>query len=387
MALQSVETPSNATCFEDEHAPGRWVWLICWVYIAGAFLFIPLYQFCGGHNLLLAYPLLYFVLVPTGLDGLFGRNRANPPEAQIAALKSDRFYDRIAYAIIPLHYFLFLAGVWFVAMVAPPWWGAGLLALGLGLLNGNAINIGHELGHRADRQNRTIAKLALGLSGYGHFTIEHNRGHHVHVATPEDCASARFGEALYGFAGRELPGALIGGWRHEIARLKRKGLPVWSWQNNILQVYTLTIALSLLIVAMAGWKVLPFILVHHFVSWFALTMVNYIEHYGLLRQKDENGRYEPCAPRHSWNANQRISNYLLLNLQRHSDHHAHPARPYPALRDYDEVPNLPMGYPGAIALAAMPPLWFRVMNPKVRDWANGDLGRVNRGPGLTRHPH
>lgn len=327
-----------------------------------------------------AMPLMYFVVAPTLLDFIFGANRRNPTDDASMRMKAEKVYDLVAYAHMPIYFAIFFLGVALVGLTTPPVWAVGVLALGLGLINGNAINIAHELGHRVDQRNRLIAKLALCLSGYGHFTGEHNRGHHIHVATPEDCASARLGESVYAFARRELPGALRGGWALEADRLRRKRLPVLHWRNDVLQVYAATVLMTSVLMAAFGWGVLGFIVLHHFFSWYALTQVNYIEHYGLMRARKENGKYQPCEPRHSWNSNHYASNILSLNLQRHSDHHANPARPYQVLRDYDDVPTLPSGYPAAIAMAALPPLWFRVMDGRVIEWAGGDLEKTNLCP-------
>jgi alkane 1-monooxygenase len=133
------------------------------------------------------------------------------------------------------------------------------------------------------------------------------------------------------------------------------------------------------LIAAFGWKVLPFILAHHFLGWYALTQANYVEHYGLLREKLPNGRYQPVEPRHSWNTNHIVSNLMTFHLQRHSDHHANPMRPYQSLRDFADIPRLPNGYTGMFALAAIPPLWFRVMDPRALAWAGGDVGKLNRG--------
>lgn len=346
---------------------------------------VPLISLCaygfyaaGEENpLALAVPILvFFVGIPI-LDAIVGGDTNNPPEEVVPAMSKDTFYELVAYGLIPAHFILFIATVWIVGAHSLPLWAIIGLAVGVGSINGNMITIAHELGHKTDKRNRFFAKLALALSGYGHFTVEHNRGHHIRVATPEDCASSRMGESVYAFALRELPGAFLGGWRQEIKRLRKKNLPALHWQNEILQVYAATALITIGLVAWLGWVVLPFILAHHFFSWYGLTQVNYIEHYGLLRQKRENGRYEKCQPRHSWNSNHRISNLLSLHLQRHSDHHANPMRPYQALRDFDDVPSLPSGYPGCLVLAAIPPLWFKVMDPKVMEWAGGDMAKVN----------
>ncbi|MEL6371955.1 MAG: alkane 1-monooxygenase [Pseudomonadota bacterium] len=358
----------------------RWLWLAPLIVPTLTVLTYGIYFWSGKNLLTLTIPFIYFYVLIPAADAVFGGDTENPPEEVVGDLSQDSFYEIVAYALIPFHYVSFIATAWFVASEPLPLWAILLLGVSVGLMHGNMINIGHELGHKLDKRNRVFAKLALGLSGYGHFTIEHNRGHHVMVSTPEDCASARFGESVYAFMFRELPGALKGGWAHEARRLEKKGLPLFHWQNEILQVYAITLVVTLALVSWLGVAVLPFIILHHFFSFFGLTIVNYIEHYGLLRGKKPNGKYEPCEPRHSWNSNHVVSNLLSLHLQRHSDHHANPMRPYQALRDFDDVPVLPSGYPGSIFLAAIPPLWFRVMNPRVLEWAGGDMDKVNVCP-------
>ncbi len=217
--------------------------------------------------------------------------------------------------------------------------------------------------------------------GYGHFRIEHNRGHHTWVSTAEDPASARYGESIYRFAARELPGAFRRGWLHEAQRLQRRGKSAWSIESEILQGYAFTLVVAAALIAVFGWKLAPFIVAHHLIGWYSLTQANYVEHYGLLRQKLPHGRYEPVQPRHSWNTNHIFSNLATFHLQRHSDHHANPMRPYQSLRDFKDLPRLPSGYPGMFALAAIPPLWFKVMNPRVMEWAGGNFANVNAVPG------
>jgi alkane 1-monooxygenase len=221
--------------------------------------------------------------------------------------------------------------------------------------------------------------VVLAVPFYGHFTMEHNVGHHAEVATPEDSASARFGESIYRFALREIPGGLRRGWRLERERLARYGHGAWSWRNEILQSYALSLLLYGGLVYAFGAAVLPFLLLQAAWGWWQLTSANYVEHYGLLRAKDPDGRYERCQPRHSWNANHLASNLVLFHLQRHSDHHAWPTRHYQSLRDFDDLPQLPSGYFGMFLLAYVPPLWRRVMDPRVLALVDGDRSRVNTG--------
>lgn len=326
-----------------------------------------------------AVPFVYsFVLVPI-IDMIMGEDTSNPPAEIIEQMVDDNYYRVLLHISVPLFWVSFLISAWFVGTQQLPAWAVVMMAISAGYSAGTAITVGHELGHKTNRLDRFSAMLANAVSGYGHFCIEHNKGHHTWVATPEDPASARFNESIYAFAARELPGALRRGWRHERERLDRKGLPFWHWRNEILQGYAVTLVANGALLFAFGWVMLPFLLIHNFVGWYALTQANYVEHYGLKRQRKEIGKYEPVQPHHSWNTNHIFSNLILFHLQRHSDHHANPLRPYQALRNFNELPRLPSGYPGTFVLASMPPLWYRVMNPKVMKWAGGDMNLVNTG--------
>jgi alkane 1-monooxygenase len=321
-----------------------------------------------------------FAIVPL-LDTLFGDDPANPAGADVAELGADPWYRRVLFIAVLTHW---LALITTAAVLADGRWGWPALlgaAIGAGAINGLALLVGHELGHKTrDRTQLVMARIVLALTGYGHFSGEHNDGHHVHVSTPEDSASARFGESIYAFATREIPGALRRGWAMERKRLAATGLPSFSMRNRILQSWSLTLLAFAAATALWGWTALAFLLLAAAYGWWQLTSANYVEHYGLLRERLPDGRYEDCQPRHSWNSNLLLSNLLLLHLQRHSDHHAYPARPYQLLRDYRDVPQLPHGYALMFTLAALPPLWFAIMNPRVMAWAGGNITKVNRGP-------
>jgi alkane 1-monooxygenase len=333
-----------------------------------------------GWALCLLIPLLYILGWIPMADSIFGEDTHNPPEAAVPQMASDRFYTRLIYSDVALLYANFLVAAWFVGTHALPLWALLSFTLGVALTSADAILIGHELGHKRGRLDQLTARIALALVGYGHFIIEHNRGHHVHMATPEDCASSRMGESVYRFACRELPGALLRGWRLEKQRLAKLGHGALHARNEILQTGALTVAIAIALVAMFGPKLLLFVLLHHLYAWYGLTQANYVEHYGLLRQKLANGRYEPPQPHHSWNTNHVYSNLISFHLQRHSDHHAHPGRPYQVLRDLPDLPRLPSGYPGCFGLAMIPSLWFKTMDPKLLAWAGGDITKVNVDP-------
>jgi alkane 1-monooxygenase len=343
-------------------------------------LAVALYFWTGGNPLTALLPLTYtFVVVPT-LDLLIGEDTHNPPEEVVPAMSRDNYYRVLLYVAIVLLFAQFFVVAWFIGTHSLPWWSFLALTLGTAFNSSASILVGHELGHKASRADRTAAQIVNGLVGYGHFCIEHNRGHHVHVATPEDSVSARMGESIYRFALREIPGAFRRGWTLEKERLAKAGRPTWSLQNEILLSWLLTAVIGAGLIYAFGWIMVPFLLVHHVYAWYGLTQANYVEHYGLLREKLSNGRYELPEPRHSWNTNHIYSNIISFHLQRHSDHHANALRPYQALRDFADLPRLPSGYPGSFGLAMFPPLWFKVMDPKVMEWAGGDITKVNVDP-------
>ncbi len=347
-------------------------------------LLLPLAVWIGPIGYLLrgnaAYfwvPLVVFYLVITVLDMLIGRDASNPPQHAQAVLEQDLYYRVVTWLIVPLLYTSWVFMLWFAATHKLPWWAYPLLIMATGSVGGFCINVAHEMGHRSEQTERFLAKLVLAPSAYGHFTIDHNRGHHREVSTPEDHASAQMGESIYAFAVRELPGAFIRAWKLEAELLARKGHKAWSLDNDIIQTLLLTLALWIGMTIWLGWRVIPFILASSAWANFQLTSANYIEHYGLARKTLPNAKYEPCEPRHSWNSDFKISNYALLHLQRHSDHHAWPTRPYQLLRHFEHVPEMPNGYFGMFVLSYWPLLWFWIMNPQLVKAVDGDPERVN----------
>ncbi len=325
-------------------------------------------------------PIVFIYACVPLLDRLVGTDRNNPPEAVVPTLEQDRYFRRLLYLAVPLHLVVFVAGMDYAVTTAGGFIDRLAVILSLGFVAALSINTGHELGHKAPAVDRTLALLALAIPGYGHFRIEHNLGHHVQVATPEDSASARMGESVYRFALRELPGGMLRGWRIEAARLARRGQGAWSLHNEILQAHAMTLLLQGGLIAWLGWQALPWLALHNLWAWFQVTGINYIEHYGLLRRRRPGGDYERCLPRHSWNSNHTVSNLMLFHLQRHSDHHAHAERSYQSLRHFDEAPQLPTGYMGMLVLSYLPQLFFRVMDPRLLGLVNGDLGQVNMKP-------
>jgi alkane 1-monooxygenase len=357
----------------------RYLWLLS--------VLFPLVPFVGmglmvltGMEWTLWVPLVFLYIFVPLLDHLFPNDRSNPPEQIVPQLEADNYYRLLNHLTVPLHFLVLVAGAWFVAAQDPGWSGLVAISLTVGVISGFGINTGHELGHKKNAADRLAARLVLAVPFYGHFAIEHNAGHHAEVATPEDSASSRLGESIYRFSLREIPGGLRRAWRLERQRLQRRGHAVWGWRNEILQSYAVSVLLYGGLIVVFGSKIVPFLLIQTAFAWWQLTSANYIEHYGLLRAKGPDGRYERCRPQHSWNANHVASNLVTFHLERHSDHHAYAARRYQSLRHFDDVPQLPQGYFGMFLLAYVPPLWYRVMDPRVLELVDGDLSRVNLDP-------
>ncbi|MRH91064.1 alkane 1-monooxygenase [Nocardia sp. SYP-A9097] len=324
-------------------------------------------------------PIIVLVVIPL-LDWGVGEDGSNPKDEDYEQLSNDRYYRWCTYMFLPVQ----LIGLCIAAVM---WAGDDLsvidklgLASTLGFVSGIGINAAHELGHRVEKAERWLSKLALAQSAYGHFFVEHNRGHHARVATPEDPASARMGETLWEF----LPRSVIGGFQSAIslegARLRRKGLRWWSIHNHVLQAWVMTVVLFGALVAGFGWKIMPYLLLQAVIGAALLETVNYVEHYGLLRGRRANGNWARCSPSDSWNSDRLVTNIFLFHLQRHSDHHANPGRRYQTLRSNQESPQLPAGYATMILLALCPPLWRRVMDRRVLAHYDGDISRANIQP-------
>jgi len=324
-------------------------------------------------------PVLVFVVFPI-LDIAIGLDSSNPPDSVLKYLEQDRYYRWCTYLFIPIQYAGLVFACWLWSSGELSTLGNVGLALTMGVVGGIAINTAHELGHKRASSEKWLSRIALAQTGYGHFFIEHNRGHHVRVATPEDPASARFGESFWAFLPRTVAGSLRSAWRIEAERLDRLERSHWGLHNDVLGAWAMTVALFAGLTIVFGPVVLPYLVVQAAIGFSLLEVVNYLEHYGLLRQKREDGRYERCLPEHSWNSNNVASNVLLYHLQRHSDHHANPIRRYQALRHVDEAPQLPTGYAGMIVLAWIPPLWRRVMDHRLVEHYEGDLSRANIAP-------
>ncbi len=248
---------------------------------------------------------------------------------------------------------------------------AVMVTLGLGIMTGAVgIVFAHELMHQNSRFERWLGDILMTQVLYGHFRSEHLLVHHRYVGTPKDQVTARLGENFHAFFLRVVPGSARSAWLAEKAKLARKDRPVWGaanpfWRYGLLQAFWLALAAVL-----AGWAGVAIFLGQALVAVWQLELINYIEHYGLTRKHLGDGKYEPTRPRHSWNDSHTFTRGFLINLTRHSDHHAKPNRRFPLLQTYseDDAPLMPYGYSAMTALAVVPPLWRKVMNPRVQHW-------------------
>lgn len=311
-------------------------------------------------------PIVYaFLLIPL-IELFFKPNEKNLSDSEEEIRKADPIYDWLVYVIVPvqgLFVWLFLESMQQPSLST---WDIIGRVSSMGMLCGvMGINVAHELGHRSNKAEQFMAKLLLLSSLYMHFFIEHNRGHHKHVSTPEDPSSARLGEMLYSFWVRSVVFSYLSAWRIERDRLAKKGKSFWSLQNEMLLFQIVQLGLLGAIWYFYGMFIMLYFVAAAVIGFLLLETVNYIEHYGLLRQK-KGEHYERVMPEHSWNSNHVVGRIMLFELSRHSDHHYIASRKYQILRHIDASPQMPTGYPGMMLMATVPPLWFAIMNPKVK---------------------
>lgn len=321
----------------------------------------------GGWSLL-AIPIFGFGVM-TVLDAIGGLDTESPDPNTKDSLF---WYKLITWLWLPIQTITVFGALWWVTRTDHLSARDGFyLMMGMGVISG-AIGIvhAHELMHQKNRWERRLGEWLMSSVLYGHFVTEHLVVHHTHVATPKDSATARYNESFYAFFPRVLIGSLKSAWRVEADRMRKREQPVLGRANpfwRYIGVSALVLAIAYLI---GGGTGVGLYITHAFIAVLQLEQINYIEHYGLTRKRMANGKYEKVAPRHSWNAAHRFTNYLLINLQRHSDHHIKPDRRYPLLQTYQETeaPQLPFGYPMMVLILFNPWLWRKIMNPRVRRW-------------------
>lgn len=376
--IQQQSTQSSQPNWKD---PKRYLWLL-----SPALPVIGLGALAGYaiapkrlRALSWAGPALVHGIIPA-LDKMVGTDTSNPPSTAIDQLEKDKYYSAIVKAFIPAQYAATFLGAWLAGRKNTPASDYLGLTLTVGAINGIAINTGHELSHKHDRLDRILSMVALAPTGYTHFAVEHPYGHHKRVATPEDPASSRMGESFWKF----LPRTVIGGFKSaydiEKRRLERKGKSFWCLENELLQGWAMSAGVFAAAAVVGGRRSIPFLVGQAAYGASLLEVINYVEHYGLKRRQDENGKYERTQPEHSWNSNQVVTNLFLYQLQRHSDHHAHPTRSFQALRHFEDAPQLPSGYASMLLPAYIPSWWYKIMDERVIKHYKGDLSRINMDP-------
>ena len=321
----------------------------------------------GIYVLLLPLVTWYFFAF---LDGLLGKNLEN---ADPTTDEKDLFwYELITRIWAPVQFINLFAMIWYVTRADHlDSLERVFIFIGMGVISGTiGINYSHELMHQKNRIERWMGDILLAMVLYSHFRSEHLLVHHRYVGTPRDPVTARFNEGFYRFYPRVLRQSLVSAFQAERDKLARKGLSWSAAQNPFWRYWALQGAMLGLALILGGWSGLVLFLIQAGTAIWQLELVNYVEHYGLTRKHLGDGKYEHVQPRHSWNAAHKASNWLLINLQRHSDHHYKPDRRFPLLQNYTEAdaPQLPFGYPVMTIAAMIPPLWRKVMNPRVRAW-------------------
>jgi alkane 1-monooxygenase len=326
---------------------------------------VPGYLLGGMYTFLT--PFFVFGVIPA-LDVVIGISKDNPTPSQELDLKEKTAYRMITIMCVPLQVTMVCWGAWIVShRTLSPFELAGFVC-SMGVSSGvMGINVSHELQHRVNgKLEPFLSRIMLLTVLYMHWAIEHVAGHHRNVATYEDPATAHLGESFYAFWFRTVFGGMVSAWKIEKARLHKKEVPVVSVRNRMILYIVSEVIFTGMILALFGFTAVAYLILQGVIAFSLLEVVNYIEHYGLLRNRKSDGGYEPVSFLHSWNSSNWLSNRFLFNLQRHSDHHYKPDRRYQVLRHYDESPQLPTGYAGMILLAVVPPLWGLVMDHRVQ---------------------
>lgn len=336
--------------------------VIAGFYLGGAWNFIALF--------------FSFIFLPV-IDQWIGVDSSNVSDEEAKA-KSEEYYYR------------FITYIWTFVQASFVIWGAYAIPSGkinnltewIGFIlsfalvtGGIGITVAHELGHKKSSLEKFYSKMLLMTVSYMHFYIEHNRGHHVQVATPADPATARKNENFYSFWFRSVFVGYAHAWKIEHDHLSRKGKSVFSLSNQMIWFALLPIIFCVSVTCASSifqhrftWEVPLFFFGQSLFAFSLLELVNYVEHYGIVRKEIALGKFERVNPLHSWNASHLISNFFLFQLQRHSDHHANAIKRYQVLDHHDDSPQLPFGYPTMILIALLPPLWFSMMNPRLEEW-------------------
>ena len=315
-----------------------------------------------------------FALVPL-LDAILPSSTENMTKIEEDIAKKNRIYDYLIYSIVPVQYFLVFFTMYRISQGGHTWVEYLGYISALGLACGVfGINVAHELGHRSKKYEHFFSKALLLTSLYLHFFIEHNQGHHKNVSTTDDPASSKEGEIIYFFFFRSIIGGFISAWKLEGNRLKKQGKSSLSFSNQMIWYQIIQLGFLGMIYLVFGLIPMLCFIASAIFGFLTLETVNYIEHYGLSRKKNEHGAWEKTLPVHSWNSNHPFGRILLFELTRHSDHHYIANRPYQVLRHFDESPQMPTGYPGMMVISLIPPLWFWMMGKELKKLKEKNVG-------------
>ena len=336
-----------------------------------SFVFFPLALLGAwyGGFWILAAPIYAFIAIPAS-DIAMKINEAHlPPDTDEKTLIWHRV---LTSAWLPVQLVMIYGLIWIATKTDRlTTLETGAMAICVGIAAGGiGITYAHEMIHQRNKFERAIGELLMCSSLYGHWCTEHVYGHHINVATPSDPATARESENIYQFLPRVLIGTVTSAWNIQLSQLQKRKVSFWSKHNAFLRYGLFTVLFIGAAVTIGGWMGLSILLIQAVVAILLLELVDYVEHYGLLRRRRENGSFEPTQPHHSWNSGHQASNWLLANLQRHSDHHFNPSRRFPLLQSLpeSEAPQLPFGYPWMVILALVPPMFSKVMTPRLRAW-------------------
>jgi len=314
-------------------------------------------------------PLIYVFLMVPLVELFIAPNPANLDAAEEQLAKANQWYDVVLWFTVPFQYFLLFTFLTHIGSSQSITDTVGSI-IGMGLLCGTfGINVAHELGHRTNKFEQFLAKSLLLSSLYMHFFIEHNKGHHKHVATPHDPSTAKFKQSVYAFWVQTFIGTYLSAWHIAIEDAKKKNGYLPAIFNEMMLFQMIQLGLVLLIFLNFGITIAAYFILAAFIGAILLETVNYIEHYGLQREKGTTALFERVQPHHSWNSNHIIGRLMLFELSRHSDHHYMASRKYQVLRNMDEAPQMPTGYPGMIILSLFPPIWFKVMHQQMRKYS------------------
>lgn len=327
----------------------------------------------------LSGPIVLHAIIPA-FDAVIGNDENNPTDDDVQSLVKDPYYDRLVKMFIPIQMAANVYAAYLVSRKDTPMLDRILLGISMGAINGIAVTTAHELSHRPNKTDHMLSHATLMPLFYNHFRVEHPYGHHKRAATPEDPASSQMGESFYQFWPRTVLGGIKSGIEIEARRLKRKGLPFFSKDNELLQGWAMSATFHAGLIKTFGTQIIPYLATQAFYGISLFEIINYIEHYGLKREQKEDGSYARTMPEHSWNNNNVVTNLFLYQLQRHSDHHAYPTRPFQALRHFEEAPELPSGYATMLLPALIPSWWFKMMDQRVYDHYQGDLNKANIYP-------